>query len=61
MTDQQAPSDSIYEEGGEQTNIYDRWQQKRLEVKKYVDDVSGVEKLHASHLYFSKVLNGVEN
>ena len=29
--------------------------QKPLVVKKYIDDVSGVEKLHASHLYKSKI------
>ena len=31
-----------------------------LVTKKYIDDVSGVEKLHSSHLYNSKVVNGKE-
>ena len=46
-------SDSIFEEGGEPTQIYDRWIQKDIVTKKYIDDVSGVEKLHASHIFFS--------
>ena len=51
---------SILEEGAGSTQIYDRWQQKHITVKKYIDDVSGVEKPHSSHLYNSKIINDKE-
>ena len=61
LVDLPSPDNALYQEGGGPTQIYDRWQQKQISVKKYVDDVSGVEKLHASHQYNSKILNGVEH
>ena len=54
------PDPGLYEAGGEQTNIYDRWVQKGVEVKKYVDDVSGMGKLHTGHLYKSKIVDDCE-
>ena len=51
----------LMEEGGGPTHIYDRWIQAPIEVKKYIDDVSGVEKIHAGHLYNSKFVDGHEH
>ena len=31
-----------------------------MQVKKYVDDVSGMERIHSSHLYNSKISDGLE-
>ena len=31
----------FYESGGEDTGVFDRWAQKNIVCKKYVDDVSG--------------------
>ena len=46
---------SLVKLGGDPTGIYDRWSQKKVEVKKYIDDVSRVEKLQAAHQYSSKI------
>ena len=50
----------FYESGGEDTGVFDRWTQKELVVKKFVDDISGAEKIHANNIYASKVSDGLE-
>ena len=47
-------SHSIYESGGEDPGVFVRWEGKNLEVKKFVDDVSGCEKIHMNNIYTSK-------
>ena len=49
-----------YESGGEDTGVFDRWTQKNIVCKKFVDDVSGCEKLHFNNIYFSKIHNDNE-
>ena len=49
-----------YESGGEDANIFARWSQKELFVKKFVDDISGSEKLHVNNVYNSKVSGHLE-
>lgn len=48
-----------YDPGGEETGVMERWENKTLEVKKFIDDVSGNENLHATAEYASKILNDV--
>ena len=51
------PSPSVVDVGGGPTHIFDRWTQKHITVKKYIDDVSGVERLHAGNEYRSKIMD----
>ena len=49
-----------YDPGGEETGVYERWEPEKMVVKKFIDDVSGVEKIHCNDLYISKVKNDLE-
>ena len=48
-----------FDPGGEYTGVLDRGTQKRMEVKKFIDAVSGTEKIHANDIYTSKIKNDV--
>ena len=44
-----------YDPGGEETGVLTHWKEKNLQVKKFIDDVSGSEKLHAGNVYTLRV------
>ena len=46
-----------FDPGGEETGVLDRWKDSKIEIKKYIDDVSGSEKLHCGLEYSSKVID----
>ena len=49
-----------YDPWGEETGVLECWKEKKIEVKKFIDDVSGAEKLHCSNVYYSKIENETE-
>ena len=48
-----------YDPGGDETGFLECWKEESLEVKKFIDDVSGSEKLHANSDYKSRVIDDV--
>ena len=49
-----------YDPGGNETGVFERWSQKKMEVKKFIDDVSGSRKVHANDSYTSKIVNDTQ-
>ena len=49
-----------YDPGGSPTGVFERWEGKMIEVKKFIDDVNGSRKLHTNSNYRSKIVNGDE-
>ena len=49
-----------FDPGGSGTGVLERWEQKKIVVKKFIDNVSGAEKLHCNDVYESKVENMTE-
>ena len=49
-----------YDPGGETTGVTKRWSVPSMEVKKFIDDVSGCEKVHAGDVYKSNIVNDDE-
>ena len=43
-----------------ETGVHEHWECKKIEVKKFIDDVSGAEKLHCNDTYASKILDSGE-
>ena len=44
-------SNDIYEPGGEETGNLERWKNRKIEVKKFVEDVSACEKTCMNDTY----------
>ena len=45
-----------YDPGGENTGVLDRWSVKKIEVKKFIDDVSGCKKIHCNENFRPRLL-----
>lgn len=49
-----------FDPGGQDTGVLDRWSDEKIEVKKYIDDVSGCEKIHCGVNYASRVEDNID-
>ena len=49
-----------YDPGGKETGITERWEQKKMSIKNFTDDVSGSKKIHTGVNYNSRSINGID-
>ena len=52
--------DDLFDPGGEDTGVSERWKDRDLEVKKFIDNVSGSENINANLTYRSRVTSDTE-